>query len=1175
MSSTAEILAEILSRSLAPWATALTSTDRDMYDQVASLGWDLPSIPPSLTALAAQSEQVMSSFAVLQRKRRASAPDSGSNDVDQAAAALLGHLTLYVEQLATLRTSLVSELPPTYIAATHIDEQFTRRMFDDGFSRWVQDTSQAAWAVLSALGILEASEEARDPAIYQPRFVRRRIHWERMPLLLKNPSRFLQQLYGWGSPQIDAQRLFSALIALSHALALEARYSYQHPRLLANLAPGSAPGSTGPGLGLIMPLLSIDPVEVDLTLTTLPPSSPTNPQPLALLLSGSLVNDATFELTTFSSLHVNATVDLTTGIALVVHPTDGISLVTSALGSQAATVSAGRLVARLIYSHAEEEERMQLLSAGRALSLEAKALHVEAGAEVQSGSPADAFIGIGFQGGRFNLSKPDGDGLLSTVMPDAPVTIDFDLGARWSCRNGFTFTGTVGLDFDIQTSVELGPIKVRALRVGIHPADSTIDIELSAAFQLSLGPVALTIERLGLKGRLLFESGNLGPVDLDLSFKPPSGAGVAIDAGGIQGGGFLAHDSLAGRYSGALNLAVYGVSVSAFGVLDTKLPNDVKGYSFMVLISAEFTPIQLGLGFTLNGVGGAIGINRTLSKESLDGAVRSGRLDHILFPRDPAAHTPEILSDLQAYFPPAKARYTFGPLAKIGWAGLVEANLGLILELPHPVRLTLLGTIKAGLPTAEKRFVKLNMAIVGQLDFEKKTFALDASLYDSDVGGFPLSGDMALRLAWGRDANFVMAIGGFNPQFQPPPGFPALRRLTVDISPGGNPRVTCQAYLAITSNTAQVGAQAELTAGGHWNIYGWISFDALFVFSPFSFVVDFSAGVALRQGTRKRASVTVHGTLSGPNPWFVKGKACVSICFVDICVGFDVTLSEKRPEPLPPLPDRLLEVLAPSVNDARNWTAELPAQADRAVALGKGVSALDPLGAAILRQTALPLEEKITRFRSQKLGQGEAATYKIESVKFVVNGTATPVTVSKVKEPFARAQFEEVPDAKKLSLPAFENMVAGARVASDAVHAGAAYDSPLQFATFVVNDPSAAHTIALLHLPNATVIDALAHQSTAAISGLRVSGARKYAPLPSAHKFTLAEEAFTIVSARTLGKVSDSAHPLHQALAEAGDALGAVPRGKAIAILTRHLEDHPEDRGEFQVISEDELPVAA
>jgi len=132
--------------------------------------------------------------------------------------------------------------------------------------------------------------------------------------------------------------------------------------------------------------------------------------------------------------------------------------------------------------------------------------------------------------------------------------------------------------------------------------------------------------------------------------------------------------------------------------------------------------------------------------------------------------------------------------------------------------------------------VELNFAVAGVLDFPQKRFSLDASLHDSHLGDFPISGDMAMRVGWGGDPNFTLSVGGFHPAFKPPAGFPSLARVSVDLGRNGNPSLTLSGYLALTSNTAQVGARAELNASGAGlRLHGFVGFDALFIFSPFSF----------------------------------------------------------------------------------------------------------------------------------------------------------------------------------------------------------------------------------------------------------------------------------------------------------------------------------------------------
>ena len=96
------------------------------------------------------------------------------------------------------------------------------------------------------------------------------------------------------------------------------------------------------------------------------------------------------------------------------------------------------------------------------------------------------------------------------------------------------------------------------------------------------------------------------------------------------------------------------VSVTAVGIITTKFPDGSSGFSFLAIISVEFNPgIQLGFGFTLVGLGGLVGLNRSVDLEALAAGARSGSIDTILFPRDVVANATRIISDLRAFFPPS------------------------------------------------------------------------------------------------------------------------------------------------------------------------------------------------------------------------------------------------------------------------------------------------------------------------------------------------------------------------------------------------------------------------------------------------------------------------------------------------------------------------------------------
>ena len=212
------------------------------------------------------------------------------------------------------------------------------------------------------------------------------------------------------------------------------------------------------------------------------------------------------------------------------------------------------------------------------------------------------------------------------------------------------------------------------------------------------------------------------------------------------------------------------------------------------------------------------------------------------------------------------------------------------LEVPDPVRLHLLGVARVQIPSKDeqdsgkkKNILKLQVNFLGAVDFDAENLTFDASLYDSKLLTFTLSGDMAVRLSWGSDPNFLLTVGGFHPAYEPPPmALPALQRLTLSLLSGTNPRLTMETYFAVTSNTVQFGARLELYASkSKFNVSGFLSLDVLFQFNPFLFIADIGAMLALRIGSRDIASINLSLTLEGPTPWHAKGTAKFSVLLAE------------------------------------------------------------------------------------------------------------------------------------------------------------------------------------------------------------------------------------------------------------------------------------------------------
>ena len=248
------------------------------------------------------------------------------------------------------------------------------------------------------------------------------------------------------------------------------------------------------------------------------------------------------------------------------------------------------------------------------------------------------------------------------------------------------------------------------------------------------------------------------------------------------------------------------------------------------------------------------------------------------------------------------------------------------------VRLLILAQIAAILPRRENDLVRLQMDAIGILDFDQGTASLDASLYDSRLlKKFVLTGDMALRLKWEGSPHFALSVGGLHPAFQPPPNFPKLERIAINLSSGENPRLRCESYFAITSNTVQFGARVELFAkASKFSVSGQAGFDVLIHFDPFEFVAAVHASLQLKAGSRSLFKVSFEGELSGPRPLKARGKATFEIFWCHVSVRFDKTLvSGERPEKLPPV--SVTDQLVAALDDSRNWGGQL-SNADRSLA---------------------------------------------------------------------------------------------------------------------------------------------------------------------------------------------------------------------------------------------------
>lgn len=563
----------------------------------------------------------------------------------------------------------------------------------------------------------------------------------------------------------------------------------------------------------------------------------------------------------------------------------------------------------------------------------------------------------------------------ATFLKD-DISAKFDLPVAYDYLNGFKMDGGYSFHLDIDcNNKEIGSLKLNSLGIDLGSVKDdlgTLQLQAVPSFSIQLGDsVTMSFDKLGVGMDLNVakrnSSGNysIGDFDPDFSFKFPEGIGVAIDCSLVKGSALIGYDDAKKELFGAMELTI----IEKFGVSALLMMTFGDNFSMVAMLSARFSPgIPLGLGFSLTAVGGMLGLHRMLDYDAIRQAVHSGTLESVFFVEDVMKHIGDMRMAAEKIFPAKRDQFFVGLLGQISYEPVVRCSFGLMFQMPDPLSIIIVGSSTVAIQGTD--IIRINVAFSGEIDF-KKGLQFDASLYDSQIVGLRLEGDMAFRLFWGGPAKgFLMSIGGFHPAYRPEEAMHVsdMRRLSMKLDYSVL-KVGLETYLAVTSNTFQIGARLDITVGWkQFGLTGYAGFDALFQFDPFMFMFDIEAGMAVMIGKARILSVDLALSLSGPRPWHAKGKAEFSFLFIPIKVKFDITWGGKQQPQLPNKQIEVLPLLVEQINDHNNWVIDEGCRYDSEVILLAGEEEkskdenpmkpmlLTPNGKLSFSQSAIPME---------------------------------------------------------------------------------------------------------------------------------------------------------------------------------------------------------------------------
>ncbi len=688
------------------------------------------------------------------------------------------------------------------------------------------------------------------------------------------------------------------------------------------------------------------------------------------------------------------------------------------------------------------------------------------------------------------LELGDTDEFLRT-QGDRRVLFGFDLRVLADTTTGLSFGGGSGFHVAIPVSRSLfGAFVAHQVEVQVVPSDDRdLALLVTGTFGLRIGPFEAVVQRTGVLVDVAFGTGNLGVADVAIDYAAPRGLGLSLEIGNLKGGGFLFHDPARGEYAGVLEVVWGPITFKAIAIVTTQLPDGAPGWSLLVVLFGEFEPQPIGLGFFLAGLGGLIGMQHGVDSGALRDGLRSGVLDSVMFPKDPVADAPRLLNQFRAVFPITPRALTFGPFVLLTYSkpALITIRLGLVLQLDNAVRsgdrdveltrMMVVGQLLIELPPAEIRpsgapvLLKMIVDLLGDIDFEAGSLAIDARLRDSKLAGMTLTGTLVVRARWrGSNRTWLAAAGGFHPGFDDlPERLPKQERLGLSLKKG-IATVKFESYLALTSNSVQFGARvfAQARKWG-FTIEGWLGFDALVELRPPRFRVDIAAGVSLKKGSRTLMGVDLKLTVMGPGRWNIAGSARFKVLFVSKTMKFDESWGSD-PE-LTPVTIDALGAVEQALADPAAWSADLPDGGEMLVSLrgsdhAGGVRA-HPLGMLSAVQRVVPLGVDVDVVR----GATPVGARRFEITDVAVAGVAgAQLPTRPVREYFATGQYLALSDDQRLSLPSFEQHDAGIQVGTDEVDVPGHLSVEFDVETICIPRPARPQPTPGSTLPNSIVV---------------------------------------------------------------------------------------------------------
>lgn len=446
----------------------------------------------------------------------------------------------------------------------------------------------------------------------------------------------------------------------------------------------------------------------------------------------------------------------------------------------------------------------------------------------------------------------------------APVNPTFSMSAAYVKTGNFVFQlyDTDGKPSDkvvLPIQRALGPLQCQKIGLGWVQKDKFLSLLFDGGIHLD----ALSVDLYGLSvGMPIGSPGDFSKYKLDLD-----GMGLALKAGQVElSGAFvkLGPDEkstpkrLYPEYNGVVLIKAGTFSITAIGSYAYVKEND-DGYASLFIFGALEGKLGGPAFFYVTGLAAGFGYNRGLVLPDMDGVAD--------FPLVAAASDPKklgglppnpakALQGLGSTVPAVRGNYWLAAGVRFTSFDLVNTTALLVVQFGQELEIALLGVSKITLPppsasgasTVKYAYAELAMQVklLPAKGFFSATAVLTPNSYVLDPA-CKLTGGFAFYVWFGDHENagqFVLTLGGYHPDFDPPPHFPKVPRLGFNWPLPGNVTISGEAYFALTPSAIMAGAGLQvLYSSGNLRAWFKAQMDALVSWAPFHYRLDISISI--------------------------------------------------------------------------------------------------------------------------------------------------------------------------------------------------------------------------------------------------------------------------------------------------------------------------------------------